>query len=152
MTEAPGVGDTLVTQMQELRAAVGYPTLRSLAAHADRAGATLPVQTLSAILKGERQRPNWDTVLAFVQACERCAASQRDKNHASELFDRGIWHTLWQSTSNRRSPDPAATRTDRPHVHIENCTGVVGNGENATISITVTQFGVHEADVSDQLP
>jgi len=137
MDEPSDTEDTLVGWMLNLRTAVGCPTLRTLSRHADFAGTPLPIQTLSAILQGKRQRPTWDTVLAFVQACERCAAAQHDMNIPRDLFDRGMWLTRWQETSPAKPPETQTASPSRPGVYLDHCTGVITDGKNARLAMTI---------------
>jgi hypothetical protein len=55
---------------------VRSPSYRTLRRHASFTGLQLATSTLGDLLSG-RGIPRWETVEAFIRACERCAAAQR---------------------------------------------------------------------------
>jgi hypothetical protein len=141
VTETPL--DLLVVRMRQLRQSVREPTLEHLSRHAQRLGMSLPPQTLSPILRGDRI-PRWGTVRGFVLACEQQMKTHRLDVEA-QLLDLATWRALWEAArrpappAGGPGPTPAPWKQDArpgPHVVIRDSTGVI-HGDNAVVNIAI---------------
>ena len=139
--------DLLVSRMRQLRQAAREPTLEHLSRHAQLLGMSLPPQTLSPILRGERI-PRWSTVRGYVLACEQQMKTHR-VDVEDQLLDLTTWRALWEAA---RQPAPPIAEPERSPAHptvdkepgrrviIRDSTGIV-YGDHAVININIAKEG-----------
>lgn len=105
-------GEQVRMGLQELYEQVRRPPYRALQAHADLAGLTLRISTVSDLLNGPGM-PRWVTVEAFVRACAGYARAHDIDVPAGQLDVDG-WHKRHGAAQEQQEARPVRRRATTP--------------------------------------
>ncbi|GIF01451.1 tetratricopeptide repeat protein [Paractinoplanes rishiriensis] len=104
-------GELVRLGLQGLYEQVRRPPYRALQAHADLAGLTLRISTVSDLLNGPGM-PRWATVEAFVRACAGYASAHDIQVPAGQL-DVDRWHQRHSAAQEQQETQPVRRRATK---------------------------------------